>query len=143
MAREILEPVDHDSGQYGVRVARNSSANRVGKEDGSKDRNKDRNEDENDIDHDSDTSDLPSLQDLLRQVDKDFGRSGDPSLKSSTPEDTFNRTRKEDCCEADSKNKANPAVSTAKSVQPGSSQGEQTRSRAAEHACTVFANVSF
>lgn len=127
VAREILEPVDHGSGQYGVRVSRNSCYNRVNKTDSSKVGNTE----ENDIDYDSDTSGLPSLQDLVRQTDKDFEGSGVLSPKSFTPEITFDGAREEGCCKSD---RENPAVSATEGVRPGSSQGEENNLCATDHA---------
>jgi hypothetical protein len=94
MAREILEPVDHDSGEHRVRVTRSSH-------DGA----------DNDNDHDDEVGDLPSLHDIFAQAEREFGgRSG---LEASTLEAPAHRT---------SKDRASPAATTATSVQPDTSQ---------------------
>lgn len=119
VAREILEPVDHEAAEHRVRIARDRSSDGTDNakvDDGS--------EVDSDNDHDSEASDLPSLQDIFAQTDKESRGSGALSLEASTLEAPVDRTRKERCRECDSEDRANPAATTATNVQPGASKGE-------------------
>ena len=118
VARDIMEPLNCDSAEPRVRVARDSS-----RDDAGNDKIDDSNED-NDSDHDSEASDLPSLQDIFAQADREFRKSSDLSDRVSTSEVPINSPRKERCSECDREDRANPAATTATSVQPGASQGE-------------------
>jgi hypothetical protein len=117
VAREILEPVDHDSAEHRTRATRDGSSDGT-----DNDKIDDGNEDDNGNDHNSEASDLPSLQDSFAQANKQFGENGD--LKASTLEVPADRTRKERYCKGDSEDRVNLAVTTVTRVQPGASQGE-------------------
>jgi hypothetical protein len=112
VAREILEPVVCDSAEQCVQVARDSGRYKTDNdsedcnEDDNEGGNEDNDEGDNDNDHNSEASDLPSLEEIFAQFDKEL------------------MGRKECCREGDSKDRANPAAIAALSVWPGANQGE-------------------
>jgi hypothetical protein len=129
VAREVLEPMGHDSDKRGIRVAINRNTNAT---DNDKiDHGEKGDNDDDDIGYESDTSDLPSLQDVFAWNDKGVERSDDLNFKAFISPATIDGTIKERCREGGSEDIANPAATAVRGVQLGASQGECRRSHGA------------
>lgn len=130
VAREILEPINHDSDKGGIQASRARRSNATdndkfdhGEGDG-----------DDDTDFESDTSDLPSLRDLFAWDDKQSIRRNALNLEASASPTSVVRISKERCSEGDSEGSVYPdnppnsppvvTLTSACSTQLGASQGE-------------------